>query len=162
MRYYAMRNCYTGLNQYGFFRGKDPLGKATCLVAPDFPVKIQGRGLNLTSEFDRDATIFPGQSRNICRENTGEVYAKIIYHDTGVHSLHTVFDTIHIRSQEDTHRFYREGRQIALISKISPEDHALLPQDVSWELRYMMMSQEEISDSLALLLLNFPILQFAR
>jgi len=148
-RYYVLRECMTGITEYGYFCGGRQLGAAAVDSIPGFPVRLQCEGLNLNSEFDK--TIFPGVTREIMDRSTGRVYAVITGFGDGTHTLQTPQGTFVVKTGPGLWHFLRDGVQIAALTPGQTRDTHMV-----------MTVREPLPDSLALLMMSFPLVQIYR
>lgn len=134
----------TGITEYTYLHGDQTIGSAAALVAPGFPVEVHGCGLRLVSPFD--STIFPGCFREINDLNTRTAYARITYYGEGSHSLRCPQGEFVVRSHHQGWDFLSNGTSIASLSRMDPCTNHM-----------HMRVRENLPDSLALLMLTFPL-----
>lgn len=145
-RYYVLRECVTGMTEYGYFRDDTLIGAAAVASLPYFPVRLQCEGLNLSSEFEK--TVFPGVTREIMNEADGALYAQITGFGNGAHTLMTPQGTFVVKTEPGLWYFLREGFQLAVLTRDGTPGSQL-----------RMTVREPIPDSLALLFMSFPLMQ---
>lgn len=148
-RYYVLRECVTGMTEYGYFRDDKLIGAAAVATLPSFPVRLQCEELNLSSEFDK--TVFPGVTREIINEIDGSEYAQITGFGDGTHMLRTPEGTFVVKTGPGLWHFLRDGFQLASLTREGGPGSQL-----------RMTVREAIPDSLALLFMSFPLMQMWR
>lgn len=148
LRYYVLEECMTGITEYGYFCEGRPVGAALVHCVPGFPVRLQGEGLNLRSEFDK--TIFPGVIREIQDEVTGQIYAQVSYYGAAMHTLTLPGWSLMVHADPDGYRFHREGKLIAKLRKTDDPAQKLI-----------LTVWETIPDHVALLMMSFPLLRIS-
>ena len=147
--YYVLRECVTGMTEYGYFRDGQLIGAAAVASLPDFLVRLQCEGLNLRSEFDK--TVFPGVTREIVNEADGSLYAQITGFGEGTHTLRTPEGTFVVKTGPGVWHFLREGVQVAAMTREGAPGS-----------RLQMTVRESIPDALALMFMSFPLMQMWR
>lgn len=148
-RYYVLRECMTGVTEYGYFCDGRQLGAAAVDSIPGFPVRLQCEGLNLYSEFDK--TVFPGVTREIMDQSTGRVYAVVTGFGDGTHTLQTPEGSFVVKTGPGLWHFLRDGVMIANLTNGNNPGAQLT-----------MTAREALPDSLALLMMSFPLVQIYR
>ena len=157
--YYSFRRCATGCTEYRFFQGTRRLGRAAAYTGRTFPVYIQGCGQVLRSEIDPDMTLVPGCFRELSSADGKGLYARVVYRDTGEHSLQTGFGTLEVRHREGEYRFFREGALLARMKSVTGESPVWGIAGDGWQWRLAMAAEKPLPDALALLMLAFPLIQ---
>lgn len=163
VHYFTARRCLTGVSEYRFFRETEPIGSAAAFVLPDYPVALACGELQLHCSHNPDRTLVPGCRQGIFYGGTPEEFAAVFWDGTGRHLIHTPFGTIQVVIQEGMYLFLRNNVCIGAmrtIQKEAPPSRSLsvLP-DPDWDMRMTMMTETQLPDVLALLLLSFPLLQ---
>ncbi len=159
--YYVFRRCVTGCTEYLFLRGKKRLGRGAAYTARNFPVYLEGCGQVLRSETDPEMTVFPGCFREVISADGKGLYARVVYRETGAHSLQTGFGTIEVRHEGAQYRFFREGKPIARMRSVTGESPVGGISEDNWQWRLAMATEEPLPDALALLMMGFPLLQIS-
>jgi len=160
--HYVLRRSLTGQIQYRYYdQNHRMLGNAATQILPDFPTLLQCNEMIFSSSFDIQTTIFPGVFRNIVDADDPTILAaRIIWLGTGLYELEIFWDDqpllIQIRSSENTHRFFSKDKLIAEIDVLPPTQ-----QPENWALTIRMNCHVMLSDETRVLLMSFPMLQFA-
>ena len=144
--YYVMEESMTGVTEYSYYHGKQLLGTANAMVLPSFPVRIQGSGVMLDTEFDK--TVFPGVTRELVAPD-GKPFGTVIWYGEGTHALNIPGESLVVKNEPGIWRFLRDGRAIAVLKRGADSRLTLMPND-------------PVRDDLALLMMSFPLLQIAR
>jgi len=149
----------TGANEYRYYRGNEQIGEADAEVSPSFPVTISGAGLTLRCAQDPGRTIFRGCSNMVTLNDGREEYARVVYLESGVHSLELSYDRLRVTCKEGTYRFFRNGQPVAVMRRATPDSAPQRFWDSRWEPQMVMMATEPLPEPLALLMLSFPLIQ---
>lgn len=157
--YYATVRTRTGANEYRYHRGADQIGSATAEVSPSFPVTISGAGLTFRCEQEPGRTIFPGCSNILTMNGGTQEYARVIYRDSGVHTLKLSYDELRVTCSNGTYRFFRGDSPVAVMRRAQNTSGSQRFWDGRWEPQLVMMVSEPLPDPLALLMLSFPLIQ---
>ena len=157
--YHVFRSCVTGCTEYRFFKETRQIGRAAAYTGRTFPVYIQGCGQVLRSEIDPDMTLFPGCFRDIPSADGKGLYARVIYRDTGFHTLQTGFGNLEVRHQDRDYRFFRDGTPVARMRSVTGEAPVWGVSEDGWQWRLVLAEEEPLPEALALMLLAFPLVQ---
>lgn len=152
----------TGILGYEF-RSKE--GKVVCSVLssviPSPPVRINGFGMTLCSEFDSESTIYTGLTRFVTDANavSEQPYSKLVYLGG---SQYMINDGILVNCGPEVDTFSRWGRKIAQIVRCISRDDVLYGVDSTvGEPYFEACFAENISTEEKNLILAFPMLRFA-
>ena len=149
----------TGANEYRYYRGNEQIGEAEAEVSSTFPVTVTGAGMTLNCSQDPSRTVFRGCS-NVIRLNGGpQEYARVVYLESGVHSLELSYDRLRVIAGEGTYRFFRDGQPVAVMRRATPDSGPQRFWDSRWEPQMVMMATEPLPDPLVLLMMSVPLLQ---
>lgn len=149
----------TGANEYRYYRGNEQIGEAEAEVSPTFPVTISGAGMTLRCTQDPGRTIFRGCSNVVTLNDSRKEYARVVYLESGVHSLELDYDRLRVTVSDGTYRFFRDGQPVAVMRRATPDSGPQRFWDSRWEPQMVMMVTEPLPEPLALLMLSFPLLQ---
>lgn len=155
--YLVTRLCVTGVTEYQYFRSVHPIGRASALVMPRYPVTVQLPGLTLRSERDIEQTIFPGCRNSITCVETGTPYATSIWQSTGDHILHTPLGDYLVRYRDGLYTFHQGNTLVAAMRQT--KDGSRHPTADGWEPHMVLMVAQPISDTVALLFMTYPLYQ---
>lgn len=149
----------TGANEYRYYRGNEQIGEAEAEVSPSFPVTVTGAGMTLSCRQDPGRTIFRGCSNVVSLNDGQQEYARVVYLETGVHTMELSYDRLRVTFGDGTYRFFRDGNPVAVMRRATPDSGPQRFWDSRWEPQMVMMATEPLPDPLALLMLSFPLLQ---
>lgn len=148
----------TGIFGYAFFHDKIRMCTVTSIVVPSPPVLIEGYGMRWRSDFDAEATIFPGLTRYVRDDSDGAQVARLVYRDRWEYEIN---GSVTARCGGGSYSFSRSGKIAAQISRYK-EGNVWVPESVEhdYEPYFEVLFTDEIDDGMKLLVSSFPMLRF--
>lgn len=158
-RYLGYLSSHTGILAHRFYTEDK---KCICIISsfslPSHPVYIYGDNFAFVSEFDMEATIFPGLKRFI-KNPSGEINAWIQYRQRNIYTLQQKETVIEIKVQKDGYHFSIGDNEIAEIRHIlCPCKENGIPTDL-YKI-FDVSIAPHINPEMTALILAFPMLRF--
>ena len=149
----------TGWFGYKFYQNGSSICTVSSIVAPSVPVMIHSDGIAWESNFVQ-STIVPGLSRSINDARHGKQIARIVYERPGEYEIDA---SIKVRCTPGEYTFYKDSRVIATIKKVDDKSmYPRLPDTIyDFEPYFEVTTNNEIPTQLLMVILAFPMLQFA-
>lgn len=160
-RYAACRYSMTGAFGYEFYCEGKQIGSASSFPLPSPPVMLQCGQLELCSDFDLATTIVPGIARTIRTADGIRTVATLTYQGTNEYRLTTDGDDLRICAEPDGWLVYRKDARIAELRRTQGTGETVRTGAQEREKYFDLATEEALSPELAVLLLSFPMLQFA-
>lgn len=159
--YVAMRRRVKELTQYHFYNADD-LTKVGYVI-PGWSTLLRHRRTQFRYINDPDITCFPGCSQAVYMDNSEEEVARIFWDGLGKHRIQTAEGTFDVTYQDGVYSFSWKGFRFAVMSKYqegTPFSHPWgRKQHPDKECWMVMLANTEPPNTLALLMLSFPLLQ---
>ena len=150
----------TGVFGYAYYTSDERVCSVSSIVAPSAPVMIHGNGVTWKSDFD-NCTIFPGLTRSVNDESNGTQPFQIVYKDSGEYEINK---SIIAYCDTGKYTFYCDDKVIAKIIRFSGKSgHFKKPSDTyyNYESYFEVAADDKIDTELLMVILAFPMLQFA-
>ena len=139
----------------------DKFCTVSSIAAPSSPVMIHGNDVTWKSDFDSFKTIFPGDTRYVNDELTGTNLFRIVYKDIGKYEIN---NSIVVYCDTGKYTFCCDNKVIATITRLSGKSgHIKKPLDnyYNYEPYFEVTADDKIDTELLMVILAFPMLQFA-
>lgn len=148
----------TGVFGYVFYKEKRKLCSVSSMVVPSPAVMMFGFDKTWKSEFE-NCTIVPGLSRYVYDCSTGKRIYKIVYKENGKYEIN---HSIIAYCNAERYAFYYDNQLIAYMSKVT-ETSDFIPQSAEYDVEpyFDVFALNGLDDNLLMLILSFPMLQFA-
>lgn len=148
---------------YEFLDGEQKLCEVRCAKTPDCLVSVQGFGMEWSSIFNWDTTVYPGVSRSVTDAATGREAFHIVLKELGKCSSYMItlpgYPIRATYSAEDgCYSFYLSDRLVADILW-APWPNGI-PSDETPQQCLCVRFQEPLDARCKLAILSFPMLQF--
>ena len=158
-RYLGYLSSHTGILAHRFYtEAKNYVCIISSFSLPSHPVYIYGDNFVFVSEFDMEATIFPGLKRFI-KNPSGEINAWLQYRQRNIYTLQQKETAIEIKVHKDGYHFCIGDNEIAEIKHIScPYKENGIPAGL-YKIFEVSIAPHINSETTALIL-AFPMLRF--
>jgi len=147
----------TGIGMLEYYESDQAFCSISKLVIPSAPTMIYGQDNTWISEFDDEATIFPGLIRYICESETGKPIFKIRYVDRGIYKINECIDVYY---SEKVCCFWRDKELIGSIRPCNEEAYNVNDDLEEESPEYRVRVRKDLSNEEKMLIEAFPYLLF--
>ena len=111
----------TGVWGYSYYLDRTPVGTTGCEIGRVSTVRIAGENVEWFSQFSIDTDVFPGVSRKVRDQYTGEELYRIIYWQPGFYMISARMEngewTMSVEERNGAYWFCRRGMPVAAVTE---------------------------------------------
>ena len=104
------RTTDTGIWSYHFYAGRQIIGKALCRLSLSSLVRIETGAVSWYSPFHIDTQVFPGVSRKVMDDRTGQEVFRIVFCEPGFYRMLDGEKTLLVECRGEAYLFGNPGK----------------------------------------------------